>query len=487
MSTGTPSSSGRPRLMPTSRTARPIMGGGRPVRIDLTGGEPFGAATGADWGLGASDPEVSQSGSPLSDMADRAAAQTLALRKMLDEAAVADRAVRTHSVELAQRLMQGERFAAELDQRMVRAGKAAGVVEKAAAALAAMETAVQQVQAAQDAMVQGFERKLAEQQRTLERRLAEQEAAFESRIARQQEMFERRIGDWAGSFDAELQQAAAGATAARVEAERRITECGRALREQAEQACAGADRHVAQVQSRASLILDGVADRIDVLSQQCDRIGTNAQEHVDALCAKAASVLGHDPRSDYQSEPRPGSLAAAAARADALIQGVGEAALRIKAVRDDAAGVLEQLAAARAEAGRTTEDIGPRLDGLRATIQDATAQAARMQQTLDDALHGQAAAADKSAQASMLLSRQREDLLAIAEAGRYHVEQCRAAQQTLEATIQSASGQAGRLERGMAEIREQAESMVALARDAAALVTRARGSAEQSGAAANQC
>ena len=469
---GQPSSySPRGRSAAPSRTARPVIGtigGGRPVRIDLNSSAPFGAPAAPAW------PGEYKDVTPLSDVVDRASAQVVILRKAVDEAALADRAVRAHNAELSQRLAQGQRFATELDQRIARAGQAAGIVEKAAGALGALEVAVQQVRAAQDAVTRSFEGKLAEQERTLAERLARQESIFEQRMARQQEIFERRIGEMAGQFEENLSHAIAQSLTRRDDAERTLAEHRKQIIAQVEQICAEADRNVAGTQARSSLIVDGVADRIDVLNQQCQRIGTEAQAYLDTLCQRAAAILGHDPRSDFSSEPRLGSLADAAARADALVLGVDEAAVRIMAMRSDAERVLREVNEAVQGAKRLTEERLPGLETLAGSLDQASAQATMMQQTLDDAMRSQKDAADRATEASRTLARQREDLAAIAEAGRYHVEQCKAAEGALRETLAQADARTLELDRAAAAVREQAESMVALARDAAELVAKSR-------------
>ncbi len=471
MPIGTPSPFPRARTAAPSRTARPIVAPGRPVRIDLSGAAPFGAPAAPTW---PGDFGSVAESAPLSDMVDRASAQVMILRKAVDEAAAADRAVRAHNAELAQRLAQGQRFAAELDQRIARAGQAAGIVEKAAGALNALDAAVQHVRAAQDAVTKSFDAKLSDQERVLSERLARQESTFEQRMARQQEIFERRIGELAAGFEQNLSHAMSDSLAARNTADEALAEHRKAITDQVQQICAAADRNVAQAQARSSLIVDAIADRIDVLNQQYQRIGTDAQEHLDTLCRRAAEILGHDPRSDFNSEPVLGSLADAAARADALVLGVDEASARIAALRNDAEGVLGRLIAARDEAARLTDERLPRLNTLRASLDTAAAQATMMQQTLDDALHQQQDAAAKSSHASQVLSRQREDLAAIAEAGRYHIEQCRAAADALRDVLEQSATRARELDHAATEVAAQAETMVALARDAATLVEKAR-------------
>ena len=143
-------------------------------------------------------------------------------------------------------------------------------------------------------------------------------------------------------------------------------------------------------------------------------------------------------------------------------------------MRSDAERVLREMNEATADAKRLTAERLPELETLAASLDQASAQATMMQQTLDDAMRSQQDAAQRATQASQTLARQREDLAAIAEAGRYHVEQCRAAESTLRETLEQAASRTQELGRAAAAVREQAESMVALARDAAELVVKSR-------------
>jgi chromosome segregation ATPase len=287
----TPAPTARPRLA-LGRTARPLPG--RPVKIDLSGlaraarGEELGESDHigplGSWSADVDEFARGTDGLPLRDVVDRAAAQLLVLRKAVEEAAIADRVVRQHKGELEKRLVQGERFAAELDQRLVRAGKAAEVVEKAASALAAMEAVVSQLRAGQDAVARVFESRLEQQQKTMEARLAarqdameaqfaHQQQTFETRMAAQRELFEKRIADLSATFEQGITAARKDAAAIREEFERTLGEHRKSIMGQTEQLCATADRHVAQTQARASLILDAASDRIDVLHKEAGRLG----------------------------------------------------------------------------------------------------------------------------------------------------------------------------------------------------------------------
>lgn len=477
-----PSSFGTPGRTPSShgrvngggRTARPLAG--RPVKIDLTGvarggGDPFAALGGeADAGNGAAQ--------VMGEMLDRAATQVAMLRRAVEDAAGADAVVRRHAAELAQRMAQGQQFAAEFDQRLARAGQAAGVVEKAAVALGAMEGVIAQMRGAQEAITRSFDAKMRAQQESMEGRIAEQERFFVSRMQAQQEMFERRIADMSEGFERAMEGAGAEATRARDRFESTLEEHRKSLMAAIETACAGADRHVAQTQARASLVLDGVADRMDVLEQQISRMGGAAQEQVDRLCARAAEVLGHDPRSNFESTPRMGSLAEAVQRADAMITGVDDASLRIAAARADAEAMVSRLTGMLAETERATSEHGPRLEGLREAIERAIDEGDEMKRTLEEATRKQAEAVEKAGEASGLLARQREDLGAMAEAGRYHVEQCKAADATLRASIDAAAAKSEELRAAMDEVTANAARMVGFAREAAALVEKARGKGE---------
>jgi hypothetical protein len=445
------------------------------VKIDLTGlarggGEEAYPALGA---FGA-ETDTAAGTRILGDLIEKGAAQLTVLRRAVDDAASMETAVRRGAGELERRLGQGQQFAAEFDQRLARAGQAAGVVEKAAVALGAMEGLIAQMRGAQDAMTRTFDAKLRGAQESMESRLVEQERWFTSRMQAQQEMFERRVAEMAAGFERAMEGAGASATRARDQFETNLEEHRKSLMASVEMSCAGADRHVAQAQARASLVLDGVSDRLDVLTQQLSRIGNEAQEHMDNLCSRAAALLGHDPRSDFAATPKPGSLADAASRADELVSGMDSAAIRLSAVKADAEAMIVRLNDAKAESERTNESFKPQLESVRETILAAMEEAERMRTMLDEAAQRQAAAIEKSEQSSTLLSRQREDLGAMAEAGRYHVEQCKNAESALKAAIDDAGAKSEDLRRQMDEVTASAARMVGFAREAATLVEKAR-------------
>lgn len=463
--------------LPVSRTARSVT---RPVKIDLTGAPgradplapmvPWGvaaAARGAEpanlaaqvagdevWGNGMSG-GFGAGGSaghvPLSDLVDKAGAQLVTLRRTLDDAAAADRIVRAHMTDLMQRMQQGQRFGAEFDQRLVSAGKAAGMLEKAAATLQGLEAVVDQIRNAQGAMEQRVYQKLAEHETSVQARLDAVTARYEAMLAR---------------IDG-------AATEAQVRAAERVDELERGVKADLDALTATIDRRAAQTQARTSVILDSASDRLDTMDRQAAELGGRAAREVEALCEKAARLLGHDPRAAQGAEPAVGSLGHAVARAEELIAGVDDSAVRIAAGRTAAEHTIEKLESVRLAAESVAENGMMRQESLRQSIEAALERTREVDASLQRALVAQADAVQKSDQASTLLLRQREDLGAIAEAGRYHVEQARSAEASLRAEIESASVRSASLKRAVEDVSDQAANLVGLARDVAVLIARA--------------
>ena len=452
--------------LPVSRTARSVT---RPIKVDIPAGVADPLAPVTPWGVepptnparpanlagevvgwpAASD--IPAGHIPLSDLVDKAGAQLQTLRRTLDDAAAADRVVRAHVNDLTQRIQQGQRFGAEFDQRLVNAGKAAGVLEKAAATLQGLEQVVDQIRSAQGVMEARARQQMAEHDASVQARLDAVTARYEGMLAR-------------------IEQAA---SAAEIRAAERIDELERGIKADLDALTATIDRQAAQTQARASIILDSASDRLDTMDRQAANLGGRAAREVDALCEKAARVLGHDPRNAGSAEPMTGSLAHALARAEEIIAGVDQSAVRIAAGRTAAEHTIERLESVRTEAVKVLNSAGTQQAELSASIATALAGAEAADARLNAALAAQHDAAGKSEQASALLMRQREDLAAIAEAGRYHVEQARAAEAGLRAEIESASVRSAALQRSVAEVNEQAANLVGLAKDVAMLVAKA--------------
>lgn len=472
----------------SSRASSGLRRTARPLKIDLTppgAGDPLAPI--APWGVQPAWASGTESGfagggstPPLSDIVDRASAQLVILRKAVEEAASADRTVRQHTVELVQRVQQGQRFAAELDQRLAAAGSAAGLLEKAAGALTSLERVLEQMRTAHVAVSKAIDQRLEKQQQEFDRALADQRARFEQRLAATEAVLDRlaqdhqlRIDQALASAEARTQGLAARVGSFAEDAERVIEERRRGIHQQVDQMVAGADRHAAQVQARVSIVLDGASERLDLLEQQGKRLGIDAQEAIDALCERAAMVLGHDPRSDFASEPRRGSLAERVSRGEEMIRHVDDAGMRIAACRSEAMSVMDRLMEATAQA-RQIADLGePKLAELRERIDRAEVESERARLALVDSTRAQQQGADAALRASELLSRQRDDLAAVAEASRYHVEQAKTAERQLREAIDDAAGRGPELERSAREVRREAERLVALARDAAAIAQRA--------------
>ncbi len=458
----------------------------RALKIDLTpphAGDPLAPI--APWGVQPTwpnpDPAASQGGSPtLSEMVDRASAQLVILRKAVEEAGVADRSVRQHALELAQRVQQGQRFAQELDQRLSAAGRAAGMLEKATGALTALEKVLEQMRSAQAAVSRGIEQRLEKQQQEFDRLLREQQARFQRRLSEIESASEQAVRASHERAERTIAEAERrGEDIARKldelsrDAEAVIEERRRAIQQQVDQAVAAADRQAAQVQARVSLVLDGASERLDLLEQQGKRLGVDAQEAIDALCERAALVLGHDPRSSFSTPPRPGSLADAVSKGESVVREVDDAGLRIAACRGEAMSVMDRLLDA-VQQGRQVVELGePALAELRASMERAMIEGQRACDALGESTRAQRHAAEQADRASELLSRQRDDLSAVAEASRYHVEQCRAAEVTLRATLADAEARGPDLERSAREVRREAERLVQLAREAAEIARRA--------------
>lgn len=451
----------------------------RPLKLDLSASgqsDPLAGIT--PWGVEpdvrlAETPAHGGNDVPLVDMIDRASTQLVILRRAIDEATSADRIVRRHNAELAQRLQQGQRFSAEMDERLAAAGKAASVLERAGATLKALEAVVEQMRAAHESVSRGLEQRLARQRAEIERTMADQQQAFAARLNLAQQEFEQRMAAMSQRFEEIMSHAGRTAEDARNEFAARIERQRTDIDAQVEQACASADRHAAQVQARVSLVLDGATDRLNLLEQQGERIGISAQQHIDDLCAKAAGVLGHDPRSDFATPPRSGSLAHAVARAEEIVQHVDDSAIRIGAMRTSAESIMSQLSETIRQAEVACEGVAPKLNEMQTRVSAAMAASEAARADLASAATALQAAGERCEANSTLLSRQREDLASMSEAGRYHVEQARTAQQSLERAITTADERASGLTAAMGEITAQAENMVQLARDAAAVIAKA--------------
>ncbi|MBY0310570.1 MAG: hypothetical protein K2W85_00720 [Phycisphaerales bacterium] len=476
---------------PSMRAGSSVRRTARPLKIDLTppgNGDPLAPV--APWGVvpgwsgrgGSGEGAEFGGGStpPLADVVDRASAQLVILRKAVEEAGAADRAIRQHAVELAQRVQQGQRFASELDQRLAAAGMAAGVLEKAAGALGALERVLEQMRTAQAVVSKAMEQRLERQQQQFDRALEEQRVRFEQRLSAMDAVIEKMIGETQARSAAAVSEAE-GVTRALVssveslagEAERVIEQRQRTIHQQVDQVVAAADRQAAQVQARVSLVLDGASERLDLIEQQGRRLGIDAQEAIDALCERAAAVLGHDPRSDFGSAPKPGSLAERVEKAEEMIRHVDDAGVRVAACRGEAMSVMDRLIEAVQQA-RTIAELGePKIAELSERIDRAEIEGQRARDALIEAAAAQQRGAEAAQQASELLARQREDLAAVAEASRYHVEQARAAERELRGVIDEAAGRGPELERSAREVRREAERLVQLARDASDVARRA--------------
>jgi chromosome segregation ATPase len=446
----------------------------RPLRIDL-GDDPLQPA--APWGVDATPTGatgLSVADERLGDLIDQAQAQAIVLRKTLDEAAASDRVVRAHVSELVQRLQQGQRFSAEIDRRIQGAGVAAGVLEKAAATLRGLEQVVEQIRSAQTRMDEQIRLRLEQQQEAFAQRLSEIDARIESRLA----AVESKYAD-------ALERVERGADVVSARADQRLAGADKELERKIDAMVAGIDRHVAQAQARVSLILDGAGDRLAVMEQQARGVGGPAAQTLDDLCRRATAVLGHDPRTASPADrPAQGSLAWAVERAETIIEEANQSGLRLGALQGGARALVEELVKAQADARATIEQSEPLREQIRQRLDETLTRAATAQTALEQAVAAQREAVDAGREHSALLARQRDDLGAMAAAGEHHVARAREAAAGLHAKIDAASLQARSLDEAVERVREQAESIVAMARRVAALVPgRPEGEGEVTGGA----
>ncbi|MFN7021757.1 MAG: hypothetical protein ACK4WH_10580 [Phycisphaerales bacterium] len=212
----------------------------------------------------------------------RAAAHAGLLRHTLESAIRLERSLAECATSVGQRLDQGARFTRELDRRLIAAGSAVGVLERATAALAGLESVLQSLRAAHD-----------DQRAWIESRLDEQRRHFEALLEAQRIRLEQRAAD--------IERSAAAASA------------------------------------RIAVTTDQARESLAELEAESNRVGAAARERLERACDSAAALLGHDPRRADGSRPASGSLADAVARAEAATEHAAEAALRLSALAERAA------------------------------------------------------------------------------------------------------------------------------------------------------
>lgn len=437
----------------------------RPLRIDLGPADPLAPV--APWGVGGmggfdtdhTPAARSLADQHLGDLVDQAQAQLVILRKTLDEAAASDRVVRQHVSELVQRLQQGQRFSAEIDKRIESAGIAAGILEKAALTLRGLEAVVDQIRSSQA--------RLDEQ---IQSRLALQAETFAKRLIEMDERVERRIGELEARHADLLSRAEQATAAIEQKVGTTVDAAQRDLEIRADQLVAAVDRHAAQAQARVSLILDGASDRLGVMEQQALALGGRSFDQLETLCRQAVDVLGYDPRTaGTNPSPATGSLSHAVRSANEVIEDANQAGLRIGALQNGARAMIEELRALEAQAAATIQNAEPMRAELQTRIDAALDRARAASESLDRAVAAQQAAIAQSQETSTRLARQRDDLGAIAAASEHHVSRARDAAGALSAKIDIAGAESARLDTAMADLRAQAESIVAMAKRVATL------------------
>ena len=399
-------------------------------------------------------PAHSNSDLPLSDMVDRASAQLLILRRTLDEAGTVSRQVRQTTTDLTQRLDHGQRLKTEIDQRLQAAGAASGVLEKASITLRGLEQLVSQIRVASGALEQKISAKLAEQAATFDRKLAELSDRFNARIAQ-----------------------------ITAESELVASQAEHKLKTDTDRLGAEIDRRVAQVQARSSLVLDSASDRVQTLERQAEHLGGVITQRVETMCSEAARVLGHDPRAQPREEPTPGSLAERLTTTRALIKEAEDASIRLASLLGETEQASKRVRNAGEEARDAIDNVASLREKAVAQVEHALSRVHELDASLLDAGERHAKAIDRMTEANTQLATLREDLGTMASAFGYHISQARDAQQSLSQTCSKAGDQIRTLDDAAAHVARQAQSLVALARDAATLIAQAQKPKEQSSVA----
>lgn len=409
-----------------------------PVRVEIPSGAshdplmprtPFGV-----------DPSLSEreTDSGLGELIDRAASQTLVLRRAVDEAAAGDRSLRRDLQELANRLEQGQRFAGEFDRRLAEAGQAAVVLEKASGALRGLEQVVEHIRAAQSQVHARFEQKLDEARAQFERRLRERESELDARLIKFQETTERRIADLVAMYDGALERITAQAQAAEQSSQTHTAELRRRATEQGERLAQTIDRHAADAHARVSVILNSASDRLRTLEVEAEGITGPARAAMDRMCQDAQKLLGIDPRTPDIIDITPGSLAAAIAEARALVERVDSAKDNVDAYTAQAQAATAQLERVCEQARSISTAAAPELVSLQDAVISAIDQARQAQAKLDAALTAQDQARQVADAGSTRLATLREDLDTMSAAARYHVAQAQQAGEVLRTVIEQA-------------------------------------------------
>jgi chromosome segregation ATPase len=459
------------------------------------------------------DPASGLASLPLADMLDRASAQALVLRRSLEEAAVVDRVVRQHLGDLHQRLEQTGRVQLDLDQRLSALSAGASVLEHASTALSALETLLGQLRATQEMLTASFEQAMRE-------RLAEREAAMEQRLLD----LEARVGRRSSEVLATIEQRLIALEPTTTALESRVTgrldtfvksfdvrlglledqqlESLRALDERVRTAASGVDtiaeqcrssveiqaagmlaeidRRSAQVQARSSLVLDAVSDRTRILEQQAAFSSQQLAERVESLCSSARNLLGIEVRTGAAS-PAEGSLLSAIDEARSLLDRVRTATSGVDAMIDKADERIADLKSSIDIASTQSQTLESERQRTRLAIESGAQHLGMYQLALSEAGDLQARALLEMDEVRTRLTSMREDLATATSATQYHIDQINAAEAGAQETVAALSVgtaearvKADGLQRAMIDVTAQAESLVALARDVAALMAKAQ-------------
>ena len=252
----------------------------------------------------------------ITGLVQRAAVQIGSLRRTLEEATECDRLVRERIADLSRRLEQGERFNAEMDNRLKTATGSVAILEKTAAGLRSLETLLARVHKAKE-----------EWEREWAARIEQERAAFETRLTEHARTMTERLESQITSFDS---------------------------------VCAALDRKAAAIQARASVALDQAEERLATMERRAADLGTDKLGRFEVVFGKAASLLG--------DTEQPGLLAAAVADARSAVTDCNDAAVRINALVERADEAGKQVVA-------TTETAGNQVALIERCMNQAAEQA----------------------------------------------------------------------------------------------------------------
>lgn len=480
---------------------------------------PVSSAWGGSDLSGGSQP-VEQS---LAQLLERSQSQVMVLRRALDEAATMERSAISRNAEMHQRLEQSRRFGAEFDKRLEDAARAAGALPQAAAALKGLEALIAEMRRIQTGAEQRFAEQVAKAQRETELSLGERferthhelkarcqefEKAFDAELDNAAERlrgivegYERRLVDQEHRFEERLGELASriAESEGKVEhAHQRVADhisgawgtIETRLKSEHDRLSADIDRKGAGVQARLSLILDSAAERVDILETQGARLSGEIEARARVMCDRASKVLGFNVSSERGEElpergEKPGSVLSALEKLRDALHDSDSAAIRLSALVERATEMSGRVSTAAEEARSLVGEREAEIARVRAAVDQGLERLAQFEASLNDAGTRHAASVDELNRVREAMTTARQDLEAMAAASAFHAEQVREhesrldeARRQADASAENARVRARALDRAMEEVTAQAGELVSMARDVSTLIERAKATRE---------